>query len=349
MADTKATGLTEHVGPPADDDMLYMADVSDTTMAASGTSKKNQGKNYLRTNGTANTLGANISANGYNFTGAGKIHAGSVGIGVTPSYPLHVQSNSGVQLAINVPSGQRYTQLSLYNNNVEKMSFGFDDTNSYGYIGGNGVFTYYKGGSVGIGTDSPSYMFDVVHPSAGSQNIIRFGQGGVSNGYTVTSNGTRLTYTFDPSVTISGGTVTCVDVVETSSIEYKENLVEIAGVLNNLNNIKTYYYNRKGENKRSLGLVAEQVEAIFPEVVAVVDTTEVNENGESVIVQVKGLNYGRLTAICVLGLKELVERLRDARETLTTTLQALNQKTNGIDNRLKVIEAKVAALERALP
>lgn len=73
MADTKATGLTELVGPPADDDMLYLADVSDTAMAASGTSKKNQGKNYVRTNGTANTLGANIAANGYNFTGAGTV------------------------------------------------------------------------------------------------------------------------------------------------------------------------------------------------------------------------------------------------------------------------------------
>lgn len=78
MADTKATGLTEHIGPPVDNDMLYMADVSDTTMAASGTSKKNQAKNYLRTNGTANTLGANLAANGYNFTGAGTVSTAAV-------------------------------------------------------------------------------------------------------------------------------------------------------------------------------------------------------------------------------------------------------------------------------
>lgn len=75
MADKKVTGLTELIGPPADDDMIYLADVSDTTMAVSGTSKKNQGKNYLRTNGTANTLGANIAANGYSFTGAGTVDA----------------------------------------------------------------------------------------------------------------------------------------------------------------------------------------------------------------------------------------------------------------------------------
>ena len=73
MADTKATGLTELVGPPADNDMMYLADVSDTTMASSGTSKKIQAINYLRTNGTANTLGANLAASGYNFTGAGTV------------------------------------------------------------------------------------------------------------------------------------------------------------------------------------------------------------------------------------------------------------------------------------
>lgn len=73
MADTKTTGLDELVGPPTDDDMLYTVDVSDTAMASSGTSKKNKAKNYLRTNGTANTLGANLAANGYNFTGAGTV------------------------------------------------------------------------------------------------------------------------------------------------------------------------------------------------------------------------------------------------------------------------------------
>lgn len=75
MADTKNSGLVELVAVPADDDLLYIVDISDTTMAASGTSKKNKAKYVLRTNGTANTLGANINANGFNFSGAGVVSA----------------------------------------------------------------------------------------------------------------------------------------------------------------------------------------------------------------------------------------------------------------------------------
>jgi len=78
MADTKNTGLAELAAVPADDDLLYLVDVSDTSMAGTGTSKKNKAKYVLRTNGTANTLGANIAANGYNFTGAGTVGAGAI-------------------------------------------------------------------------------------------------------------------------------------------------------------------------------------------------------------------------------------------------------------------------------
>lgn len=67
MAATKNSGLDELVAVPADDDLFYIVDVSDTSMAGTGTSKKNKAKYVLRTNGTANTLGANI------FRGRGRI------------------------------------------------------------------------------------------------------------------------------------------------------------------------------------------------------------------------------------------------------------------------------------
>lgn len=102
MSDTKVTVLDELVGPAADDDMLYLADVSDTTMAATGTSKKNQAKNYLRTNGTANTLGANIAANGYSFTGAGSVSSAAVYAGTISNFYLsHFNSDPLINFDIN--------------------------------------------------------------------------------------------------------------------------------------------------------------------------------------------------------------------------------------------------------
>jgi hypothetical protein len=48
-------------------------------------------------------------------------------------------------------------------------------------------------GNVGIGTTSPTYLCNVI-AAAGSQNIFQAGQTGISNGYTITSNGTNLTH-----------------------------------------------------------------------------------------------------------------------------------------------------------
>jgi len=73
MANTKVTGLTELAEVPAATDLLNIVDISDTTMAGTGTNKKIQAKYFLSTNGTANTLGADLSLNNFNITNAGTI------------------------------------------------------------------------------------------------------------------------------------------------------------------------------------------------------------------------------------------------------------------------------------
>jgi hypothetical protein len=49
--------------------------------------------------------------------------------------------------------------------------------------------------SLGIGTSSPTYKLNVLS-DAGAQNIFQAGQSGVSNGLSITSDGTNLTYSF---------------------------------------------------------------------------------------------------------------------------------------------------------
>jgi len=53
----------------------------------------------------------------------------------------------------------------------------------------------YFAGTLGIGT-TPAFKLDVVS-GAGVQSIFRAGQSGISNGLTVSSDGTNLAYTFD--------------------------------------------------------------------------------------------------------------------------------------------------------
>lgn len=62
MADSKTTQLTQLAGTPAANDLLMMVDVSDTTMAASGTNKKLPASYVARS-----------GANGTLITGDGKV------------------------------------------------------------------------------------------------------------------------------------------------------------------------------------------------------------------------------------------------------------------------------------
>lgn len=93
MADTKLTGLAALSAVPDDADYVYIVDVSDTSMAASGTSKKNLAKYFIRSNGTANTLGASIAANSNSITGIANL---SIGGTATPA-PLTVDGAARIR------------------------------------------------------------------------------------------------------------------------------------------------------------------------------------------------------------------------------------------------------------
>lgn len=70
MADTKLTSLTELAATPADNDMLYIVDVSDTSDDAAGSSRKIQAKRLAKTDGNAANItgGGTIALAGYTLT-----------------------------------------------------------------------------------------------------------------------------------------------------------------------------------------------------------------------------------------------------------------------------------------
>jgi hypothetical protein len=75
------------------------------------------------------------------------------------------------------------SNLAFYTNNTERARF---DTS----------------GNLGIGTSSPSYRLTAI-VGAGAQNIFAAQQTGVSNGYTITSDGTNLTHSWHTAGSIT--------------------------------------------------------------------------------------------------------------------------------------------------
>jgi hypothetical protein len=138
---------------------------------------------------------------------------------------------------------------------------------------------------VGIGTATPSNVFTIAH-SAGDA---------IADGWS--------TY---------------------SSRRWKTNIEPLQGALEKVEQLRGVTYDLKANGKHEVGVIAEEVGAVVPEVV----TWE--ENGKDA----QGVDYGRLTALLIEAVKEQQSLIREQKEQITQlnrevqTLQ-VTLKTNG--------------------
>lgn len=93
---------------------------------------------------------------------------------------------------------------------------------------------------------------------------------------------------------LSAGTIT-----ETSARKYKENINTIDNSLDILQKLNGVHYDWKNTSKKDIGFIADDVLKVLPELVLL-------QNGE-----VEGMNYSKLTAVLVNGVKELTQRVQD--------------------------------------
>jgi hypothetical protein len=77
-----------------------------------------------------------------------------------------------------------------------------------------------------------------------------------------------------------------------SDIRLKENITPLSDSLEKVIGLRGVNFNRKGDDKKQIGFIAQEVESIFPEVVST------NSDGY------KSMSYDRLTAVLVEAVKE---------------------------------------------
>lgn len=332
MADTKVSALTELDAVPAVGDWIPFVDVSDTTHAASGTTKKINADRFIYTNGTANTLAANLNVNSKNLTNVGTVSTPTI---TTPTIAGTMTISGFVG---------------------EALVAATSGVHSFKIIGGDGASTgigwrsYLIGANVQLGSDNIPEVVGSSGYTVGYaigfavENSSDAGMTFWSGSGSATNMTRRMVMSNAGNFTVSssgGGTITCIDLVETSSQDIKENLEEIPTVLDRLADVKAYRYNRKGDpvSHKRIGLLAEQVGTVFPEVVADVTVYEGEEE-----VSTKGINYGRMSTLAMLGLNELVGRLQTARELLSSRIDQGANKLADHEQRIRTLETAVAAL-----
>jgi hypothetical protein len=110
---------------------------------------------------------------------------------------------------------------------------------------------------------------------------------------------------------VAGGTTLADAWTPRSSIRFKENIHPIAGATEKLLKLQGVYFDWKDSKKKSLGLIAEDVGKVFPELV------NYENNGKNA----KSLDYDKLTAVLIEAIKEQ----RQQNEALKSRIDALER------------------------
>ncbi len=109
-----------------------------------------------------------------------------------------------------------------------------------------------------------------------------------------------------------------------SDIRLKKNVETLTGVLGRLDAVRGVSFDLiKGDDKRSIGVIAQELETVFPELVTK------SKNGKDGLTDERFVSYGGLSAVNLQGLKEL-----------KAVVLAQAEEIKALKQRLDVLEKK---------
>jgi hypothetical protein len=89
-------------------------------------------------------------------------------------------------------------------------------------------------------------------------------------------------------------------ITETSSLRYKENVETIKYGLDKVLKMRGVTYNKKDNGVKEVGVIAEEIYEVLPEIVLK------NEEGE-----IDSVSYSRITAVLIEAIKDLKKEIED--------------------------------------
>jgi len=206
-------------------------------------------------------------------SGGASFLAGNVGIGTTT--PL-----AKLSLGTDVAN----TKLALYDAPGAQYGFGIQGFQFRLHVGG------------------PTDRFSFLNGAAGAEIMTIQGGGNVGIGTTTPTEKLHVV-----------GNILATGTITPSARRLKTNIQPLAGALNKIERLRGVFFDWKESGKHDLGLIAEEVGEVLPEVVAY------EENG----VEAKGVDYARLTALLIEAVKEQQAQIRQLQ------LQVEQLKTGG--------------------
>ena len=107
-----------------------------------------------------------------------------------------------------------------------------------------------------------------------------------------------------PSTTLQvAGTITCVDINSTSDVRLKENIHSIDNALDKVMQINGVEFDWKETKEPSVGVIAQDIEEIMPEVVKI--------SGD-----IKTVNYNGLVGVLIEAIKEQQHQIEELKKQI---------------------------------
>jgi len=95
-----------------------------------------------------------------------------------------------------------------------------------------------------------------------------------------------------------GTSVTSADFIATSDRRLKSDISTISNALDTVKAMRGVYFTRLGKTKRTVGVIAQEVEEVLPEVVYTGDD------------EMKSVSYGNIVGLLIEAVKELAEKMK---------------------------------------
>jgi hypothetical protein len=187
----------------------------------------------------------------------------------------------------NIPFANYFTMINLTNDAERQAQLWFGDTPGTMYWRPRqGPSTWHPWEKVWTTNSFSSTNVSNWNTAYGWGNHADYGYWNINDADTKNVQASSVRFVGDVEVQ---GTFT-----ESSSIRFKENIKPLEPALGKVKQLNPVTYNKIGVAEEEIGLIAEEVAELFPEVVTY------NEEG-----QVQGLNYSRLTVVLIKAIQEL--------------------------------------------
>jgi len=118
-----------------------------------------------------------------------------------------------------------------------------------------------------------------------------------------------------------------------SDIKLKENIVDATPKLDKLNQVRIVNYNLIGEEQKQLGVIAQELEQIFPSMVD--ESPDRDKEGNDLGTTTKSVKYSVFVPMLIKAIQEQQATIVSLQDTLT----ALTTRSTALEERLSALEA----------